>query len=72
MPEKEPKRPNNNAKALENWESEGGAPASDDRHQRCWTVSFCRALQHFFLNRRLNVPVNDRFHGFNCNVKVDY
>ena len=26
-----PKRPNNNAKALENWESEGGAPASDDR-----------------------------------------
>ena len=31
MPEKQPKRPNNNAKALENWESEGGAPASDDR-----------------------------------------
>jgi hypothetical protein len=30
MPEK-PKGPNNNAKALENWESEGGAPASDDR-----------------------------------------
>ncbi len=26
-----PKRPNNNAKALESWESEGGAPASDDR-----------------------------------------
>ena len=31
MPEKQPKRPNSNAKALENWESEGGAPASDDR-----------------------------------------
>jgi hypothetical protein len=31
MPEKQPKRPNNNAKALESWESEGGAPASDDR-----------------------------------------
>ena len=31
MPEKQPKRPNKNAKALENWESEGGAPASDDR-----------------------------------------
>ena len=31
MTEKQPKRPNNNAKALENWESEGGAPASDDR-----------------------------------------
>jgi hypothetical protein len=31
MSEKQPKRPNNNAKALENWESEGGAPASDDR-----------------------------------------
>ena len=31
MPEKQPKRPDNNAKALENWESEGGAPASDDR-----------------------------------------
>jgi hypothetical protein len=30
MPEKQPKRPNNNAKALESWESEGGAPASDD------------------------------------------
>ena len=29
MPEKQPKRPNNNAKALESWESEGGAPASD-------------------------------------------
>jgi hypothetical protein len=28
---KQPKRPNNNAKALESWESEGGAPASDDR-----------------------------------------
>ncbi len=25
-----PKRPNNNTKALEGWESEGGAPASDD------------------------------------------
>jgi hypothetical protein len=25
MPEKQPKRPNNNAKALESWESEGGA-----------------------------------------------
>ena len=31
MPAKQPKRPNNNAKALEDWESEGGAPASDDR-----------------------------------------
>jgi hypothetical protein len=31
MPEKQPKRPNNNAEALENCESEGGAPASDDR-----------------------------------------
>ena len=31
MPEKQPKRLNNNAKALENWESEGGAFASDDR-----------------------------------------
>ena len=31
MPEKQAKRPHNNAKALENWESEGGAPASDDR-----------------------------------------
>jgi hypothetical protein len=31
MPGKQPKRPNNNAKALESWESEGGAPASDDR-----------------------------------------
>jgi hypothetical protein len=31
MPEKQPKRPNSNAKALENWESEGGAPASDER-----------------------------------------
>jgi hypothetical protein len=30
MPEKQPKRPNNYAKALESWESEGGAPASDD------------------------------------------
>jgi hypothetical protein len=30
MPEKQPKRPNNNAKALESWESEGGAPASND------------------------------------------
>jgi hypothetical protein len=30
MPEKQPKRPNNNAKALESWESEGGAPASDE------------------------------------------
>jgi hypothetical protein len=31
MPEKQPKRSNNNAKALENWESEGGATASDSR-----------------------------------------
>jgi len=31
MPEKQPKRPNSNAKALENWESEGGAPASEER-----------------------------------------
>ena len=31
MPEKKSTRPNNNAKALESWESEGGAPASDDR-----------------------------------------
>src|SRR5207342_168913 len=31
MPEKHRKRPNTNAKALENWESEGGAPASDNR-----------------------------------------
>ena len=31
MPDKQPKHPNNNAKALENWESEGGAPASHDR-----------------------------------------
>ena len=31
MPEKQPKHPNNNAKARENWESEGGAPASDHR-----------------------------------------
>jgi hypothetical protein len=30
MPEKQSKRPNNHAKALESWESEGGAPASDD------------------------------------------
>jgi hypothetical protein len=31
MPEKQPKRPNNNnAQALESWESEGGAPASED------------------------------------------
>ena len=30
MPEKQPKHPNNNANALENWESEG-TPASDDR-----------------------------------------
>ena len=34
MPEKQPKRPNNNAKALENWESEGGAPASDNRSEK--------------------------------------
>jgi hypothetical protein len=27
---KRSKRPNNNAKGLENWESEGGAPASDN------------------------------------------
>jgi hypothetical protein len=31
MPAKPPKRPNNNDKALENWESDGGAPASGDR-----------------------------------------
>ena len=31
MPEKQPKHPNNNANALEDWESEGGTPASDDR-----------------------------------------
>jgi hypothetical protein len=31
MPQNQPKHPNNNAKALENWESEGGAPASDNR-----------------------------------------
>jgi hypothetical protein len=31
MVEKHPKRPNNNAKALESWESEGGAPVSGDR-----------------------------------------
>jgi hypothetical protein len=30
MPDKQPKRPNNYTKALESWESEGGAPASDD------------------------------------------
>jgi hypothetical protein len=30
MPEKRRKRPNNYAKALESWEGEGGAPASDD------------------------------------------
>ena len=30
MADKQPKRPNNNANALESWESEGGAPASDD------------------------------------------
>jgi hypothetical protein len=30
MPEKQPKRPNNNAKALESWEGEGGTPASGD------------------------------------------
>jgi hypothetical protein len=30
MPGKQPKRPNNNAKALESWESEGGTPASGD------------------------------------------
>ena len=30
MPGKQPRRPNNNTKALESWESEGGAPASDD------------------------------------------
>jgi hypothetical protein len=38
MADKQPKRPNNNAKALESWESEGGAPASDDRpikRKRC-------------------------------------
>jgi hypothetical protein len=31
MADKQPKRPNNNAEALESWESEGGAPVSDDR-----------------------------------------
>jgi hypothetical protein len=31
MADKRPKRPNDNAKALESWESEGGTPASDDR-----------------------------------------
>ena len=31
LADKQPKRPNNNAKALESWEGEGGAPASDDR-----------------------------------------
>ena len=38
MADKQPKRPNNNAKALESWESEGGAPASDDpsiKRKRC-------------------------------------
>jgi hypothetical protein len=30
MADKHPKRPNNNAKALEGWESEGGASGSDD------------------------------------------
>jgi hypothetical protein len=29
MADKHPKRPNNNAKALEGWESEGGASGSD-------------------------------------------
>jgi len=31
MADNQPKRPNNNAKALESRESEGGVPASDDR-----------------------------------------
>ena len=31
MADKQPNRPNNNAEALESWESEGGAPESDDR-----------------------------------------
>ena len=31
MANKQPKHPNNNAKATESWESEGGAPATDDR-----------------------------------------
>jgi len=38
MADKQRKRPNNNAKALESWENEGGAPASDDRstkRKRC-------------------------------------
>ena len=38
MADKQPKHPNNNAKALESWESEGGAPASDDgsiKRKRC-------------------------------------
>jgi hypothetical protein len=34
MVEKHPKRPNNNAKALESWESEGGAPVSGDRSKK--------------------------------------
>jgi hypothetical protein len=34
MPDKQPKRPNDYAKALESWESEGGAPASDDRSRK--------------------------------------
>ena len=31
MANKQPKHPNNNAKATESWESEGGAPVTDDR-----------------------------------------
>ena len=30
MADKHPKRPNNNAKAIEGWEGEGGATASDN------------------------------------------
>jgi hypothetical protein len=38
MADKQPQHTNNNAKALESWESEGGAPASGDRsikRKRC-------------------------------------
>ena len=34
MPDKQPKRPNNNVEALKSWESEGGAPASTTAQQR--------------------------------------
>jgi hypothetical protein len=50
MPGKQPKRPNNNAKALESWESEGGAPASDQ---------FCKqACQE---TRRIVQEMTDQF-----------